>query len=64
MMPADTTKYASIRDVQKAIHDGQTNVRNVAEYYMKNAKNVNPELNAYTAFNEHFFDEAEELDVG
>ena len=55
--------YRSIADVQKAINDGKTTVKAVVEHYLKAMEELNPELNAVLALNQHALEDAEKLDV-
>lgn len=61
-MLATEPPYRTIVDLQKAINDGKTTVRQVVEHYLKAINNLNQELNAITTTNKKALDEAERLD--
>lgn len=55
--------YQSISEAQEAISNGKTTVKALVEGYLKAIKELDPQLNAITALNEHAVADAEKLDV-
>ena len=55
--------YSSIAEVQHAIRDGKTTVKDVVEHYLKAIEQLDPKLNAVSAINKQARGDAEKLDV-
>ncbi|CZT15964.1 uncharacterized protein RCC_01804 [Ramularia collo-cygni] len=56
------SQYTSITDLQRALYDGRTSVKEVVLHYLEQIDGLNGQLNAVTAINSNALEEAERLD--